>query len=90
MLFRSIDDGDGCLLTLAAAELGYESGEALLTTSVAAVRVPALFDELWALILARTGDTASARRITHRLVAEALVLVQAEAEPVAARIALPK
>ncbi len=69
-----IDDGDGCLLTLAARELGHDRGEELLRTSVAAVQIPALFDELWALVLARTGDADLARRITHRLVAEALVL----------------
>lgn len=86
--------GDGCLLTLAAADLGLAHGEDLLATSVAAVRVPALFDELWALILARTGDAGEARRITHRLVAEALALqpaqAAAEAAPEAARTALPR
>lgn len=91
-----VDDGEGCLLTLAAEELGYDHGEDLLATSVAAVRVPALFDELWALILARTGDAAAARSVTHRLVAEALAVAQpaapagAEPEPVAARSALPR
>ncbi len=91
-----VDDGEGCLLTLAAAELGYGHGEELLATSVAAVRVPALFDELWALILRRTGDAAVARSITHRLVAEALAVAQPAApaddapEPVAARTALPR
>ena len=54
------------------------------------MRVPALFDELWALVLERTGDAAAARSITHRLVAEALAVGQAAAEPVAARIALPR
>ena len=39
---------------------------------MAAVRIPALFDELWALTLARTGDARTARAITHRLVVEAL------------------
>ena len=86
-------DGEGCLLTLAAAELGCGSGEQLLASSVAAVRVPALFDELWALVLARTGDATAARRITHRLVAEALALQgpqEAASPPVAARSALPR
>ncbi len=69
-----VDDGDGCLLTLAARELGHADGEELLTTSVAAVQIPALFDELWALVLARTGNADTARRLTHRLVAEALAL----------------
>ena len=98
-----VDDGEGCLLTLTAGELGYRNGEDLLATSVAAVRVPALFDELWALILARTGDASSARSVTHRLVAEALARGQAAAsgatsegtseaasEPVAARSARPR
>lgn len=67
-------DGEGCLLTLAARELGEQTGEDLLHRSVAAVRIPALFDELWAEILRRTGDAVLARRITHRLVAEALAL----------------
>ncbi|MFM8612141.1 MAG: hypothetical protein ACKOD0_05495 [Actinomycetota bacterium] len=67
-----VDDGDGCLLTLAARELGADSGEELLRSSVAIVRVPALFDELWASILARSGDAEAARAITHRLVVEAL------------------
>lgn len=67
-----IDDRDGCLLTLAARELGDADGEELLRSSIAAVRVPALFDELWATVLARTGDTGAARRITQRLVREAL------------------
>lgn len=67
-----VDDGDGCLLTLAAREIGADSGETLLRSSVDAVRVPVLFDELWASILARTGDAKTARAITHRLVVEAL------------------
>ncbi|MGI9117451.1 MAG: hypothetical protein ACR2JV_07430 [Gaiellales bacterium] len=85
---------DGCLLTLAARELGYAEGEDLLATSVAAVRVPALFDELWALILARSGDAAVARSLTHRLVVEALALRpqerSEEAPSATARIALPR
>ena len=89
-------DGEGCLLTLAAAELGLARGEELLASSVAAVRIPAHFDELWALILARTGDAAAARRVTHRLVAEALALAPPQEEaaaagpPDAARTALPR
>lgn len=67
-----VDDRDGCLLTLAARELGPGSGEDLLRSSVDAVRVPALFDELWASVLARTGDAEAARAVTHRLVVEAL------------------
>ena len=94
-----IDDDEGCLLTLAARELGVDHGEDLMRTSVAAVRIPALFDEVWALILERTGDPSAARAITHRLVVEALGLQTAhaaasEAAPAApsdtARIALPR
>lgn len=69
-----VDDDEGCLLTLAARELGLDHGEELMHTSVAAVRIPALFDEIWALILERTGDPTAARAITHRLVVEALSL----------------
>jgi hypothetical protein len=68
----STDDGSGCLLTLAAWELGLDGGEALMARSVHAVRIPALFDEFWALVLARTGSASTAREITHRIVAEAL------------------
>lgn len=94
-----IDDSEGCLLTLAAREMGMTDGEDLLQTSVAAVRIPALFDEVWALILQRTGDPAAARAITHRLVVEALSVredqtvasTSAAAAPAeTARIALPR
>jgi hypothetical protein len=96
-----VDDADGCLLTLAARELGLHDGQELLQTSVAAVRVPALFDEVWALILQRTGDPTAARAITHRLVVEALSLradqaagseeaPSTDASAETARIALPK
>lgn len=67
-----VDDGDGCLLTLAAREVGADDGEELLRSSISAVRVPALFDELWSIVLARTGDAQTARRVTQRLVVEAL------------------
>ena len=43
----SADDGSGCLLSLAAWELGLERGESLMRRSVAAVQVPALFDAWW-------------------------------------------
>ena len=68
-----VDDGDGCLLTLAAHELGLGSGEELLGGSIAAVRIPPLFDELWICILERTGDATAARVIVHRLVIQALL-----------------
>jgi hypothetical protein len=68
----SRDDGAGCLLSLAAWEMGLATGDELLMRSIAAVRVPALFDELWALILRRTGDVEDARRASRRLVLGAL------------------
>ncbi len=68
-----VDDGDGCLLSLAARELGLGSGEELLGGSIAAVRIPPLFDELWICILERTGDATAARVIVHRLVIQALL-----------------
>ena len=46
--------------------------------SVAAVRVPALFDELWALLLARLGDVELARASARRLVGDALVVTPDE------------
>ena len=64
--------GAGCLLSLAAWELGLDGGEDLLPESIAAVRIPALFDHLWALVLERVGAPREARRIAHRLVARAL------------------
>ena len=84
-----IDDSEGCLLTLAAREMGLPDGEDLLQTSVAAVRIPALFDEVWALILQRTGDPATARAITHRLVVEALSERADQAEASASAVAAP-
>jgi len=91
------DAGDGCLLTLAARELGHTEGETLLYESVASVRVPVLFDELWATIVRRSGDPSLARAIVHRLVAEALLLQPEEtseegtaSSPLAARNALLK
>jgi hypothetical protein len=68
----SRDDGAGCLLSLAAWEMGLVGGDELLSRSISAVRVPALFDELWALILQRTGDVEDARRASRRLVLAAL------------------
>ena len=84
-----IDDSEGCLLTLAAREMGMTDGEDLLQTSVAAVRIPALFDEVWAMILQRTGDPAAARAITHRLVVEALSERADQAETSASAVAAP-
>jgi hypothetical protein len=74
----SQDDGEGCLLSLAAWEMGLVGGEELLMRSVSAVRVPALFDELWALVLRRTGDAEDARKVSHRLVLAALMTAASE------------
>jgi len=82
----STDDGTGCLLTLAAWELGLDGGEALMARSIHAVRVPALFDEFWALVLARTGSPVTAREITHRIVAEALADAAARDEAATAAV----
>jgi hypothetical protein len=65
-------DGEGCVLSIAAWNMGLASGEALMHRSVAAVRVPALFDELWALLLTRLGDVEESRDAARRLVADAL------------------
>jgi hypothetical protein len=51
-----------------------------MARSIPAVRIPALFDEFWALVLARTGSPAAAREITHRIVAEALAEATAVAD----------
>ena len=54
--------GAGCLLSLAAWELGLERGETLMERSPDAVRVPALFDAWWSELLARDGDRWRVRR----------------------------
>jgi hypothetical protein len=81
----SVDDGSGCLLSLAAWELGLERGESLMRRSVAAVQVPALFDAWWDEVLMREGDVVR----TRRTVREALggMLFQGLAAP---RDELPK
>ena len=63
------------MLSITAWNMGLASGEALMYRSVAAVRIPALFDELWALLLARLGDVEDSRDAARRLVADALVVV---------------
>jgi hypothetical protein len=54
-----------------------------MARSIHAVRIPALFDEFWALVLARTGSPTAARELAHRIVAEALASVCAD-EPTTA------
>ena len=69
------EDGEGCVLSIAAWNMGLPSGEELMYRSVAAVRVPALFDELWALLLRRLGDVEESRDAARRLVGDALLVV---------------
>jgi hypothetical protein len=69
------DGGEGCVLSIAAWNMGLPNGEELMYRSVAAVRVPALFDELWALLLARLGDVEQSRDAARRLVGDALAAV---------------
>ncbi len=72
------EDADGCVLSIAAWSMGLPDGEALMHRSVAAVRIPALFDELWALLLMRLGDVELARASARRLVGDALGPVEVE------------
>ncbi len=51
------------------------------TWNIHAVRIPALFDEFWALVLARTGSPTAARELAHRIVAEALASVCTDEPP---------
>ena len=68
----SLDDGSGCLLSLAAWELGMERGESLMRRSVAAVQVPALFDAWWDEVLTREGDVVRTRRTVREALGEML------------------
>ena len=68
----SMDDGSGCLLSLAAWELGLERGESLMRRSVAAVQVPALFDAWWDEVLTREGDVVRTRRSVREALGEML------------------
>jgi hypothetical protein len=68
----SVDDGSGCLLSLAAWELGLERGESLMRRSVAAVQVPALFDAWWDEVLTREGDVIRTRRTVREALGEML------------------
>jgi hypothetical protein len=65
-------DGAGCLLSLAAWELGLDAGESLMVRSIDAVRVPALFDAWWADLLEREGDIVRARRTARDLIGQML------------------
>ena len=68
----SVDDGSGCLLSLAAWELGLERGESLMRRSVSAVQVPALFDAWWDEVLTREGDVVRTRRTVREALGEML------------------
>jgi hypothetical protein len=68
----SADDGSGCLLSLAAWELGLERGESLMRRSVSAVQVPALFDAWWDEVLMREGDVVRTRRSVREALGEML------------------
>jgi hypothetical protein len=68
----SVDDGSGCLLSLAAWELGMERGESLMRRSVSAVQVPALFDAWWDEVLTREGDVVRTRRSVREALGEML------------------
>jgi hypothetical protein len=68
----SPDDGSGCLLSLAAWELGLERGESLMRRSVAAVQVPALFDAWWDEVLTREGDVVRTRRTVREALGQML------------------
>jgi hypothetical protein len=68
----SADDGSGCLLSLAAWELGMERGELLMRRSVSAVQVPALFDAWWDEVLTREGDVIRTRRSVREALGEML------------------
>jgi hypothetical protein len=68
----NLDDGSGCLLSLAAWELGLERGESLMRRSVAAVQVPALFDAWWDEVLTREGDVVRTRRSVREALGEML------------------
>ena len=68
----SVDDGSGCLLSLAAWELGLERGESLMRRSVSAVQVPALFDAWWDEVLTREGDVVRTRRSVREALGEML------------------
>ena len=60
--------GAGCLLSLAAWELGLERGEVLMERSPDAVRIPALFDAWWSDLLARDGDRWRVRRTAREAI----------------------
>jgi hypothetical protein len=66
------EDGAGCLLSLAAWELGLEHGESLMRRSIDAVRVPALFDAWWADVLERERDVVNARRTVREALGQML------------------
>ncbi len=73
----SHDDGEGCLLSLAAWEMGEPDGSALMIQSISAVRLPAVFDALWAVLLIEVGDAVRAELVARSLVRSALADIDA-------------
>ncbi len=76
------DAGGGCLLSLAAWEMGLERGDELLVRSIDAVRVPALFDAWWATVVAREGDVPRASRTARETIRAVLTGMAAPAPAV--------
>jgi hypothetical protein len=76
----SQDEG-GCLLSLAAWELGLEHGSDLMRRSVDAVRIPALFDAWWAEVIEREGDVVRAQRTVREAIGDMLHRSLARCEP---------
>ncbi len=76
----SQDEG-GCLLSLAAWELGMEHGSDLMRRSIEAVRVPALFDAWWAEVIEREGDVVRAQRTVREAIGDMLHRSLAHCEP---------
>ncbi len=82
------DDGAGCLLSLAAWELGLDRGEELMVRSIDAVRVPALFDAWWTTVVAREGDVPAAARSAREVLRG--VLAPGQPEPIEATAERPR
>src|SRR3954447_18175829 len=72
------EDADGCVLSIAAWSMGLPDGEAPMHRTAGGGAIPALFDELWALLLMRLGDVELARASARRLVGDALGTVDVE------------
>jgi len=82
----SHDDGEGCLLSLAAWEMGEPDGSALMIESISAVRLPAVFDALWAVLLVEVGDAVGAELVARSLVRTALADIEAATRDLASQV----